>query len=86
MPLEKAVTILKQGAGTQWDADLVEAFLSILPDILKIRDSYKRPPLPVRKSQQIDGAPLPSVANAGAAVSADLAFVETLLGTESSSS
>jgi HD-GYP domain-containing protein (c-di-GMP phosphodiesterase class II) len=50
MPLEKAIAILKDGAGTQWDADIVAAFFKILPDILKIRDGYKRPPLPVRKS------------------------------------
>ena len=51
MPPEKAVEILQQGAGTQWDAEVVDAFLAILPDILQIRDSYRRPPLPLRKPQ-----------------------------------
>ncbi|QEG34208.1 HD-GYP domain-containing protein [Bythopirellula goksoeyrii] len=48
MPLEKAINILAEGAGTQWDADLVDAFLRILPDIQEIRESYSRPPLPKR--------------------------------------
>ncbi|MDZ4659274.1 MAG: HD-GYP domain-containing protein [Bythopirellula sp.] len=49
MPLEKALEILGDGAGTQWDAQLVDKFLRILPDILEIRGSYRRPPLPTRK-------------------------------------
>jgi HD-GYP domain-containing protein (c-di-GMP phosphodiesterase class II) len=50
MPIEKAIDILGDGAGTQWDASLVDAFLRILPDILEIRRSYRRPPLPTRKT------------------------------------
>jgi HD-GYP domain-containing protein (c-di-GMP phosphodiesterase class II) len=50
MPMEKAIQILADGAGTQWDAYLVDAFLRILPDILEIRNSYQRPPLPDRKA------------------------------------
>ncbi len=49
MPIEKALEILGDGAGTQWDAEIVDAFLRILPDILEIRGSYRRPPLPTRK-------------------------------------
>ncbi|MCG8450847.1 MAG: HD-GYP domain-containing protein [Pirellulales bacterium] len=48
MPVEKAVGILADGAGSQWDAKLVESFISILPEILKIKDNYQRPPLPDR--------------------------------------
>lgn len=33
MPIEKACEILKMGAGTQWDADLVRHFISIAPSI-----------------------------------------------------
>jgi hypothetical protein len=53
MPLEKAVSILQEGAGSQWDADIVEAFLRITPDIVRIRESYRRPPLPVRKPKVV---------------------------------
>jgi len=56
MPLEKATSILQEGAGTQWDADIVEAFLRITPDIARIRESYRRPPLPVRKPKVVEGA------------------------------
>ena len=33
MTVEKACEILKMGAGTQWDADLVRHFISIAPSI-----------------------------------------------------
>ena len=33
MPVEKACEILKLGAGTQWDADLVRHFISIAPSL-----------------------------------------------------
>ena len=33
MPIEKACQILKEGAGIQWDADLVRHFISIAPSI-----------------------------------------------------
>lgn len=82
MPLEKALNILKQGAGTQWDTELVSAFLRILPDILKIRDSYKRPPLPVRKAHQADG-PVQAITTE-ATVAAELARAEGLLESASS--
>jgi HD-GYP domain-containing protein (c-di-GMP phosphodiesterase class II) len=50
MPMEKAIEILGDGAGTQWDAQLVDTFLKILPDIADIRSNYRRPPLPNRKT------------------------------------
>lgn len=49
MSVEKAVEIFKQGAGSQWDAQLIELFLKILPDIVAIKESYSRPPLPERQ-------------------------------------
>ena len=33
MPIEKACAILKEGAGTQWDPDLVRQFISIAPSL-----------------------------------------------------
>lgn len=48
MPVEKAIDILAEGAGTQWDAELVDAFLRIMPDIQEIRDSYRPPSKPKR--------------------------------------
>lgn len=33
MPIEKACAILKEGAGVQWDADLVRRFISIAPSL-----------------------------------------------------
>jgi HD-GYP domain-containing protein (c-di-GMP phosphodiesterase class II) len=41
MPHEKALSILGQGSGTQWDAGVVEAFTAILDDIMSIRYGYK---------------------------------------------
>jgi HD-GYP domain-containing protein (c-di-GMP phosphodiesterase class II) len=41
MPHEKAVDILRQGAGKQWDAQVVDAFLSVIEDIISIRYGYR---------------------------------------------
>jgi HD-GYP domain-containing protein (c-di-GMP phosphodiesterase class II) len=41
MPQEKAEAILRQGAGSHWDPDLIEVFLQIMPDIISIRQSYQ---------------------------------------------
>ena len=49
MPQEKAVSILREGAGVQWDAPIVEVFLKIMTEIVKIRLSYHRPAQPTRK-------------------------------------
>ena len=40
MPIETACQILLDGAGTQWDADLVKVFRHILPEILRLKQSY----------------------------------------------
>jgi len=39
-PVEKAVTFLKEQSGIHFDSKLVEAFISELPEILKVRDRY----------------------------------------------
>ena len=80
MHQEKALAILEQGAGTQWDADLVAAFLRILPDILKIRDSYQRPPLPVRSPQLVDQTSQTSSTTAEA-IFPDLALAQAITET-----
>ena len=33
MNIEKAISILEEGAGSQWDADLVRTFISIAPSL-----------------------------------------------------
>jgi HD-GYP domain-containing protein (c-di-GMP phosphodiesterase class II) len=47
MPHNKAIEILRQGAGSQWDEQVIDAFLSIIEDIIAIRYGYRqieRPP------------------------------------------
>ncbi len=41
MPHEKAIAILREGAGTQWDREAIEAFLAIESDITTIRTGYQ---------------------------------------------
>jgi HD-GYP domain-containing protein (c-di-GMP phosphodiesterase class II) len=41
IPVDNAASILRSGAGTQWDPTLVSEFLSILPEINEIRQNYK---------------------------------------------
>ena len=64
MPVEKAIDILTDGAGSQWDAELVEKFMSVLPDILEIKDKYQRPSLPDRTPGELKDAVGALVANA----------------------
>ena len=49
IPQEKATAILHDGAGTQWDAQIVKTFLEIMPDIVKLRLGYQRPDQPKRQ-------------------------------------
>lgn len=49
MPQEKVDAILRQGAGTQWDARVVEAFFDAVLDMVAIRQSYRPRPQPRRK-------------------------------------
>jgi HD-GYP domain-containing protein (c-di-GMP phosphodiesterase class II) len=56
MPHERAIEILRQGAGTQWDADVVAAFLSVIEDIIAIRYGYRQ----VERSARSESAVSPS--------------------------
>lgn len=49
MPHEKAVEILRQGAGNQWDTQVVDAFLSVIEDIISIRYGYRAVERPTRQ-------------------------------------
>ena len=53
MPQSKAEAILREGAGKQWDSDVVEAFFSALPEIHEICDAHS----PQRQTAR-DGDPL----------------------------
>ncbi len=50
MPQQQAESILRAGAGTQWDPDLIDAFFDALPDIIEIRRSYRPRDVKKRKS------------------------------------
>jgi putative two-component system response regulator len=41
LPVEEALEIIKQGRGSHFDPDVVDAFLAITDEILAIRDSYQ---------------------------------------------
>jgi len=41
IPADTAASILRGGAGTQWDPTLINEFLAILPEINEIRKNYK---------------------------------------------
>ena len=41
MSVEKAESALRAGAGTQWDPNLIDEFLAILPEIIDIRRNYE---------------------------------------------
>ncbi|HEX6961998.1 MAG TPA: HD-GYP domain-containing protein [Lacipirellula sp.] len=49
MPHEKALEILKSGAGTQWDTEVMDAFLNVIDDISAIRYGYSQVERPTRK-------------------------------------
>jgi len=57
MPQEKALAILRSGAGSQWDPRVVSAFLSVMADILHIRNNYHRPVQAVRRKTAADREP-----------------------------
>jgi HD-GYP domain-containing protein (c-di-GMP phosphodiesterase class II) len=54
MPVEKAYSILNEGAGTQWDGQLIAAFNRIRPKILEIQRSYQRPQQPHRHAAMVN--------------------------------
>ena len=56
MPHDKAIEILRQGAGSQWDAQVVDAFLSVIEDIIAIRYGYR----PIERTVREESAVSPS--------------------------
>ncbi|WP_197528911.1 HD-GYP domain-containing protein [Aeoliella mucimassa] len=49
MPTQKALSILEEGAGSQWDSQLVQAFLEVIDRIELIRNTYRLHERPIRK-------------------------------------
>lgn len=41
MPQEEAEARLREGRGTQWDPQLTDKFLELMPEIIRIRDEYE---------------------------------------------
>lgn len=54
MPHERVERILREGAKTQWDPAVVEAFFRALDDIRRIWAGYRQPP-PPRRTPSADG-------------------------------
>jgi HD-GYP domain-containing protein (c-di-GMP phosphodiesterase class II) len=52
MPLAKAEAILKDGAGKQWDPEMIDAFFRAMPDILEIKKTYQPRVQPLRQPAQ----------------------------------
>ena len=52
MSQEKAESILREGAGMQWDPEMVQRFLDVMPDILLIKAKYQRSQPTVRALQE----------------------------------
>lgn len=50
MPLAMAEAILKDGAGKQWDPEMIEAFFRAMPDILEIKKTYQPHVHPTRQA------------------------------------
>lgn len=50
MPQEKAESILRSGAGEQWDPEAIDAFFQAMPDILHIKQTYE-PRMPVQRQK-----------------------------------
>lgn len=46
---ERVEAILREEAGSQWDADIIAIFLQIMPAIVELRQNYQRPTKPKRK-------------------------------------
>ncbi|MEO8495669.1 MAG: HD-GYP domain-containing protein [Planctomycetota bacterium] len=53
MPLERAEAILRDGAGRQWDPEMIDAFFRAMPDILDIKRTYQPRVQPVRQAAQL---------------------------------
>ena len=53
LPLEKAVGNLEQGSGTQWDPEIITAFLQVLPEISNVRESFEMRKPPSRRGYRM---------------------------------
>ncbi|MEN0110139.1 MAG: HD-GYP domain-containing protein [Planctomycetota bacterium] len=58
MPSEKAESILRGGAGVQWDPACVEAFFACLQDLHQIKADYKQRERRQRESERVSEEPL----------------------------
>lgn len=56
MPLEKAKSILREGAGVQWDPACIDAFLACIDDLLQIQAEYEHRGRPKRTGAAADAA------------------------------
>jgi HD-GYP domain-containing protein (c-di-GMP phosphodiesterase class II) len=59
IPQAEAEAILRQGVGSQWDPDIVETFLRIMPEIIGIRQSSsgRFPTVPLSLTDSAPGQP-----------------------------
>ncbi len=53
MPHDTAIEILRDGAGSQWDANVVDAFMAAIDDIISIRYGYSQADRPVRNGSAL---------------------------------
>ncbi|MGI9455669.1 MAG: HD-GYP domain-containing protein, partial [Aeoliella sp.] len=60
MPAKRAQELLRAGAGTQWDADLVNAFFEALDKIERVRCNYDLRARPVRSGKCEEQGSLPA--------------------------
>jgi len=56
MSQARAEKILREGAGTQWDASVIDAFFEVLPEIIKIRETYQPHERPTRRTCTIESS------------------------------
>ena len=55
MPQERVERILREGAGTQWDPAVIDAFFRALDDIRRMWHAYQPPPPPKRQVPRTNG-------------------------------
>lgn len=74
LSIERAESVLREGAGRQWDPTAIGIFLSIMPEITRIRDSYQPREPAMRQGyrmlQELDPDQFGSVNGAAAAANA----------------
>ncbi len=52
---DKAESILRDGAGTHWDAILIDVFLKAMPNMIQIRQNYTKRNQATRRRQSVKG-------------------------------